>query len=168
MPGCAGLANHGIGRRSSSATASSVTLAIASEEAPPVKKVSAAKAKIEAAKLAQQEKLASRGYGELGASCAGDGCRGNLAKPKASEPAVPKTFAEQLDFAVKQRESITGTLSEEDYAKVEQRVRPLATACIPPSIPVPSLYTPATPDAPTQTDRHADSQIGILGGDQRG
>ena len=102
--------------------ASSVTLTIASEEAP-VKKVSAAKAKIEAAKLAQQEKLASRGYGELGASCAGDGCRGNLAKPKASESAAPKTFAEQLDFAVKQRESITGTLSEEDYAKVEKRVR---------------------------------------------
>jgi len=119
--------------------ASSVTLTIASEEAP-VKKVSAAKAKIEAAKLAQQEKLASRGYGELGASCAGDGCRGNLAKPKASESAAPKTFAEQLDFAVKQRESITGTLTEEDYAKVEKRVRPLATACILPSIPVPSLY----------------------------
>ena len=131
-----------------------------------MKKVSAAKAKIEAAKLAQQEKLASRGYGDLGASCTGEACRGNVAKTKASaEKAKPKTFAEQLDFAVKQRESITGTLSEEDYAKVEQKVRLLATACILPLIPVPSLYeyTPATPDASTQTDRQADRQIGILG-----
>ena len=131
-----------------------------------MKKVSAAKAKIEAAKLAQQEKLASRGYGDLGASCTGEACRGNVAKTKASaEKAKPKTFAEQLDFAVKQRESITGPLSEEDYAKVEQKVRLLATACILPLIPVPSLYeyTPATPDASTQTDRQADRQIGILG-----
>ena len=132
-----------------------------------MKKVSAAKAKIEAAKLAQQEKLASRGYGELGATCMGDACRGNVAKANtaAAEKAKPKTFAEQLDFAVKQRESITGPLSEEDYAKVEQRVRLLATACILPLIPVPSLYeyTPATPDASTQTDRQADRQIGILG-----
>ena len=67
-----------------------------------MKKVSAAKAKVEAAKLAQQEKLASRGYGELGASCTGEACRGNVAKTKASaENAKPKTFAEQLDFAVK-------------------------------------------------------------------
>ena len=131
-----------------------------------MKKVSAAKAKIEAAKLAQQEKLASRGYGELGATCIGEACRGNVAKTKASaEKAKPKTFAEQLDFAVKQRESITGTLSEEDYAKVEQKVRLLATACILPLIPVPSLYeyTPATPDASTQTDRQADRRVGILG-----
>ena len=126
-----------------------------------MKKVSAAKAKIEAAKLAQQEKLASRGYGELGASCIGEACRGNVAKTKASaEKAKPKTFAEQLDFAVKQRESITGPLSEEDYAKVEQRVRLLATACILPAYySVPGLYAPATPDASTQTaGRQTDMQ----------
>ena len=68
-----------------------------------MKKVSAAKAKIEAAKLAQQEKLAARGYGELGATCMGDACRGNVAKANkaAAEKAKPKTFAEQLDFAVR-------------------------------------------------------------------
>ena len=127
-----------------------------------MKKVSAAKAKIEAAKLAQQEKLASRGYGELGATCMGDACRGNVAKANtaAAEKAKPKTFAEQLDFAVKQRESITGPLSEEDYAKVEQRVRLLATACILPAYySVPGLYAPATPDASTQTaGRQTDMQ----------
>ena len=63
--------------------------------------MSAAKAKIEAAKLAQQEKLAARGYGELGATCTGDACRGNVAKTKTAENAKPKTFAEQLDFAVR-------------------------------------------------------------------
>ena len=57
-----------------------------------------------AAKLAQQEKLAARGYGELGATCMGDACRGNVAKANkaAAEKAKPKTFAEQLDFAVRQ------------------------------------------------------------------
>ena len=78
-------------------------------------KVSPAKAKIEAAKVAQQQKLAQRGYGELAAPV--------VAKPKAAAPVGVKTFAEQLDAAVQQRESITGSLSPEELETMEKKVR---------------------------------------------
>ena len=78
-------------------------------------KVSPAKAKIEAAKVAQQQKLAQRGYGELAAPA--------VAKPKAAAPVGVKTFAEQLDAAVQQRESITGSLSPEELETMEKKVR---------------------------------------------
>ena len=52
---------------------------------------------VEAAKLAQQEKLASRGYGELGATCMGDACRGNVAK--ANTAAAEKAKAIEAEYA---------------------------------------------------------------------
>ena len=77
--------------------------------------MSPAKAKIEAAKRAQQEKLAERGYGDLAAA------------PKVAEapkvPEKPKTFAELLQATVEQRESIAGKVDEAEYEKIKAKVR---------------------------------------------
>ena len=76
--------------------------------------MSPAKAKIEAAKLAQQEKLAQRGYGELAPA--------KQAKAAVVEKYVPKSFAEAMERAVAQRENITGRLTDSDYTALEKKV----------------------------------------------
>jgi len=78
--------------------------------------LSPAKARIEAAKRAQQEKLAKRGYGDAAPAVAAP-------KSEPKPPEKPKTFAELLDASVQQRESIAGKLSEEEYEKLKARVR---------------------------------------------
>ena len=77
--------------------------------------MSPAKARIEAAKLAQQEKLAQRGYGELAPAKEG--------KAKAADKFVPTSFAEAMEKAVAQREDITGKLTDDDYKALEKKVR---------------------------------------------
>lgn len=79
--------------------------------------MSPAKARIEAAKRAQQEKLANRGYGELATP------KADAAKSADSSALKPKTFAQLLAASVEQRESISGRLSDEEYALLEKKIR---------------------------------------------
>jgi len=79
--------------------------------------LSPAKAKIEAAKRAQSEKLAKRGYGEL--ATAPPAQSSAAAKPKE----VTKTFAELLAASVEQRETLTGRLSENEIQLLEKKLR---------------------------------------------
>ena len=79
--------------------------------------LSPAKARIEAAKKAQQEKLATRGYGDLPSTAK----TVDVSKVTGAAPsAPPKSFAELLAASVAQRESLSGRLS---YAILEKKIR---------------------------------------------
>ena len=85
----------------------------------------------EAAKQAQQEKLASRGYGELvgeqtgpaGSRKPAAGFAGDTVSKKGGEVSPPSSYAEALAAAVKQREAIVGMLTDKDYENMEKMVK---------------------------------------------
>ena len=82
--------------------------------------LSPAKARIEAAKKAQQEKLATRGYGDLPSTAK----TVDVSKVTGAAPsAPPKSFAELLAASVAQRESLSGRLSDDEYAILEKKIR---------------------------------------------
>ena len=82
--------------------------------------LSPAKARIEAAKKAQQEKLATRGYGDLPSTAK----TADVSKVTGAAPsAPPKSFAELLAASVAQRESLSGRLSDDEYAILEKKIR---------------------------------------------
>ena len=83
--------------------------------------LSPAKARIEAAKRAQQEKLAKRGYGDGSVAAPVVAAAPTKTEPKL--PEKPKTFAQLLDESIQQRESLAGRLSDEEVAKLTSKLR---------------------------------------------